>query len=61
MMETAILENSVAQLASRRVLWDEKERVFKIPGKYVSSSPDGRVTATGTGVKVDLDLAVTPL
>jgi hypothetical protein len=41
------------------IIWDTKEKIFKIPGTYVAITPQGR--ATGKGIKVHLDFTVQPL
>jgi len=46
-------------IMSRAVIWDNKEKVFKIPGEYIALTPTGR--ARGKGIKVDLDFVVNSL
>jgi hypothetical protein len=44
-------------IRSRKILWDEQERVFVIPGAYAMSA-SGRRTS-GKAVQVDLDFRIT--
>lgn len=46
-------------ITSRSVVWDNKEKVFKIPGEYRAQTPKGQ--ASGKGIKVDLDFVVSLL
>jgi hypothetical protein len=39
-----------------RAVWDAGERMFKIPGGYIATTPKG--TAKGNGIKVNLDFKV---
>ena len=43
-------------IKTKSAVWDAKDRVFKIPGEYTATTPKG--TATGYGIKVDLDFKV---
>ena len=60
-MRNSILENVFSKkvIRSNLIVWDTKEKVFKVPGEYVAMNPQGR--ATGKGIKVHLDFTVTPL
>ncbi len=46
-------------IKSSSVIWDDKEKVFKVPGEYIAMTPKGQ--ARGRGIKVDLDFVVSPL
>lgn len=46
-------------IMSRSVIWDNEEKVFKIPGEYIALTSTGR--ARGKGIKVDLDFVVNSL
>jgi len=46
-------------IKSSSVIWDNKEMVFNVPGKYIAMTPEGR--ARGKKIRVDLDFAVSPL
>lgn len=46
-------------IKSRSIIWNSKNKVFEIPGKYMAQTPKGQ--ASGKGIKVDLDFTVTPL
>ncbi len=46
-------------IKSSSAIWDDKEKVFNIPGEYIAMTPKGQ--ARGRGIKVDLDFVVSPL
>jgi len=46
-------------IKSSSVIWNDKEKVFNVPGEYIAMTPEGR--AKGRGIKVDLDFDVSPL
>lgn len=50
--------SSQKHITSRLIIWNEKEKVFKIPGPYIAVTPKGK--ATGTGINLDLDFNATP-
>ncbi len=50
--------SSQKHITSRLIIWNEKEKVFKIPGPYIAVTPKGK--ATGTGIKLDLNFNATP-
>jgi len=54
----ASIENVLSKklIKSRSVIWDGKDKVFKVPGKYIAQTPKG--VASGKGIKVDLNFAV---
>lgn len=60
--ETRLVGASIEDLLSKKliksssVIWDNKEKVFKIPGKYIAKTPKG--VASGKGIKVNLDFVV---
>ncbi|HEY7536185.1 MAG TPA: hypothetical protein VH878_09625, partial [Thermodesulfobacteriota bacterium] len=60
-MRNSTLESVFAKkfIYSNLVIWDTKEKIFKIPGTYVAMTPQGR--ATGKGIKVHLDFTVQSL
>jgi len=45
-------------IKSKAVVWDDKDKIFKIPGNYIATTPKGK--AKGKGIKIDLDFVVTP-
>lgn len=63
--ETKLIDASIKEVLSRKlimsksIIWSEKEKIFKIPGAYFTLTPKGR--ATGKGIKVDLNFALSPL
>ena len=63
--ETKLIDASIKEVLSRKlimsrsIIWSEKEKIFKIPGAYFTLTPKGR--ATGNGIKVDLNFALSPL
>ena len=44
------------RIASDAIFWDQRESRFKIPGRYVADTPQGR--ARGRGIAVNLDFEV---
>ena len=50
---------STRRILADKIIWDEKDRVFMIPGHYVAHTPRGR--ASGRGIRIDLDFVVTSL
>lgn len=59
--EMADIEDVVSKkrIKSKSGIWNNKEKVFVIPGDYVVQTPEGR--ASGRGIKIDLNFTVTPL
>ncbi len=63
--KTKLLIASIEDVLSKKlikassIIWDNKEKVFKIPGEYMAQTPKGR--ASGKGIKIDLDFVVSPL
>lgn len=57
----AVLQNSSAtrRIVSKRIIWDPRSRVFRIPGTYVALTEKGE--SRGKGVKVDIDFTVSPI
>jgi hypothetical protein len=57
-MRGAILEHLPSQkkIAGKTIFWDDRARLFKIPGRYESITSRGR--RKGRGVTVDLDFRV---
>jgi len=55
------IENVLSKklIKSRSIIWDNKEKVFKIPGEYIALTPKG--ITKGRGIKVDLDFVVSLL
>ena len=47
------------RITTRKLLWNGKRKVFRIPGPYRMSSSSGDVS--GRSVEVDLDFEITPL
>ncbi|NIO17189.1 MAG: hypothetical protein GTN70_09355 [Deltaproteobacteria bacterium] len=47
------------KITSNRIIWDAREKVFKIPGRYLAKSPEGN--SRGKGIRVDLDFTVSLL
>jgi len=43
-------------IKSTLIIWNEKEKIFKIPGEYIALSPMG--WQRGKGIKVDLDFVL---
>lgn len=60
-MREAVLEHLPSQrkIASKVIVWDEREGLFRVPGAYQATTPKGR--ATGRGISVDLDFRVEKL
>ncbi len=60
--ETRLVGASIEDLLSKKliksssVIWDNKEKVFKVSGKYIAKTPKG--VASGEGIKVNLDFVV---
>lgn len=50
---------SSRQITTRKLLWDNKDKLFLIPGPYMMSTSSGNVF--GKSVEVDLDFVITPL
>ncbi|MBE9504988.1 MAG: hypothetical protein IME96_12515 [Proteobacteria bacterium] len=63
--ETKLIDASIKEILSQKlimsksIIWSEKEKIFTIPGAYFTLTPKGR--ATGKGIKVDLNFALSPL
>ena len=63
--ELKIRNGSIEEVASQKVIksklitWDNKTKIFKVPGAYLVETPKGK--ATGKAIKVDLDFVVSPL
>ena len=63
--ETKLMNASVEdvslkkRISSKSVIWDNKEKVFKVPGEYMMLV-DGKVTK-GKGLEIGLDFATYPL
>jgi hypothetical protein len=57
----AVLENpaSTIRIVSNRIFWDAQAKVFKIPGQYAALTNNHK--ASGKGIRIDLDFAVSPL
>ena len=57
----AVLQDPTAtnRIVSNKMIWDQQDRVFKIPGKYISISDKGR--SNGKGIKVDLAFTILPI
>lgn len=57
-MENVLIENPVSgkRLISKVVIWDEKNRVFVVPGEYRLQTPGG--ISVGKNVAVDLNLQI---
>ncbi len=47
------------KITSNRIIWDNGEKAFKIPGRYWAESPKGK--SRGKGIRVDLDFNVSRL
>lgn len=60
-MRAALLEHLPRRkkILSERIIWDEAQQAFLIPGPYRAETPAG--SARGEGIKVDLDFRVTRL
>lgn len=56
-----VLENaeSTLRILSDKVIWDRRDRLFRIPGSYVAYTDKGK--ADGRGITVDLDFTVRPI
>jgi len=52
-------ESSQKLIMSRSAIWSEKEKSFRIPGKYLAATPKGK--AVGKGIKLDLNFVASPL
>ena len=48
---------SQKHIMSRFIIWDEKEKVFKIPGQYIAVTPKGKTA--GMGIKLDMNFVAT--
>ena len=48
---------SQKHIMSRFIIWDEKEKVFKIRGQYIAVTPKGKTA--GMGIKLDMDFVAT--
>ena len=46
-------------IITRSVIWNEKQKTFKIPGHYIAMTPKGRVS--GRGMQLDLNFVARPL
>jgi hypothetical protein len=46
-------------IITRSVIWNEKQKIFKIPGHYIAMTPKGR--ASGRGMQLDLNFVARPL
>jgi len=47
------------RVASRLITWDNREKIFKIPGDYIAQTPSGM--AKGKNINIDLDFRVSHL
>ena len=50
--------SSQKHITSKLIIWNEKEKVFKVPGPYIAVTPKGK--ATGTGINLDFFFNATP-
>jgi hypothetical protein len=59
-LKNVSLENLLSQrlIVSKSVIWNERDKVFEIPGEYFAVTPKGNVR--GRGMKLDMDLVVRP-
>jgi hypothetical protein len=60
-MKNAHLEEVISKkiIKSNFAVWDNKEKVFKIPGEYIATTPKG--SAKANGLRVDLNFVVEKL
>lgn len=47
---------SQKHIMSKFIIWDEKEKLFKIPGQYIAVTPKGKIS--GIGIKFGMDFVV---
>ncbi len=48
---------SQKHIMSRFIIWNEKEKVFEIPGQYIAVTPKGKTA--GMGIKLDMNFVAT--